>query len=112
MRAAVLKIVEALIARTSSGATLTIDDVGNAIGTRAVTPPEIDEMIALLEKSGRHVQAPEGQHGESHLKKVIAAARALRAEGVTARAEDIAARTGLTRAEVEHALALVRVMQR
>lgn len=112
MRAPLLKIVEALIARTPVGATLTIDDVGDAIGTRAVTPPEIDAMIELLEKSGRRVQAPEGQHGESHLKKVIAAARELRAEGVTARPEDIAARTGLTANEVEHALALVRVMQR
>ena len=112
MRSALLKVVEALIARTKPGATLTIDDIGDAIGTRAAAPPEIDAMIELLEKSGRRVQAPEGQHGESHLKKVIAAARELRAEGVTARAEDIATRTGLTRDEVEHALALVRVMQR
>lgn len=112
MRAALLKVVEALIARTPAGASLTIDQVGDAIGTRAASPPEIDEMIDLLEKSGRHVQSPEGQRGETHLKKVIAAARELRAAGVAPRAEEIATRTGLTRDEVEHALALVRVMQR
>lgn len=112
MRKELLAVVELLVARTPAGGSLTIDDIGEAIGVRAVSPPEIDEMIELLERSGRKVASPEGQRGESYLKQVVAAARELRAEGKTPRAEDIAARTGLSRADVEHALALVKVMQR
>lgn len=112
MRKELLAIVEVLLARTPAGGTLTIDDIGEAIGLRAVSPPEIDAMIDLLERAGRKVASPEGQRGESYLKVVVAAARALRAEGKTPRAEDIAARTGLSREDVEHALSLVKVMQR
>jgi hypothetical protein len=112
MRKELQAIVAALLAKTPRGGTLTLDDLGEAIGTRAVTPPEIDAMIALVEAQGRAVQAPEGQRGESNLKRVLEAARALRSEGLAPRPEDIAARTGLTREEVAHALALARVMQR
>lgn len=112
MRPELEKVVAALLARTPPGGAIGIDAVGEAIGTRAVTPPEIEEMLRRLEALGRKIEAPEGQRGAANLKRVLAAARELRAAGEAPRAEVIAARTGLTREEVEHALGLAKVMQR
>ncbi len=116
-------IVRVLLEKSNDGSTLTLDDVGEAIGVAAVSSEDIDLVLSVLEQAGRRVVsgtgAPEARRqdeparGERLLAKTLDAARALLAErGEPPRALDIAERAGLSVAEVEHALALVRVMQR
>lgn len=90
------------------GAEITLDQIGEAIGTRLATPPEIEAIIDALEKKGRKVVTPRGGEGELHLKKVLDARRALGKASIA----DLAAHTGLTESEVRHALELAKVMQR
>jgi hypothetical protein len=118
MRAAfdITKIVNALLADHPSGAVVPLDAVGDAIGTAGVTPDDIDRIFAALEAQGRTVGTVPGGRGEANLKKVVGAARDLRAEagatGPRPTTANIAARAGLTEDEVRLALALLRVMQR
>jgi hypothetical protein len=105
LRPPLAAIVEDLAANRE----VSIDALGEAIGTRAITPPEIDAMIEALESRGVRVIAPEGGGGERRLAKVIAAAREF---GRPATVAEIATASGLTPDEVKTALALVKVMQR
>ena len=106
-------MVDGLLRDTASGGTITLDAIGDAIGTRAASADEIDVMLSILESRGRRVVSPEGGSGESKLKSVLDAARALRAElGRPPHQDEIAARAGISREDVEHALALARIMQR
>jgi hypothetical protein len=83
------------------------------VGARAISQEEIDLLLHTIEQRGRRIAAPEGAHGESRLKVVLDTARALRTElGRAPTAAEIAERAGIRREEVQHALALVKVMQR
>ena len=107
------KIVSALVAAHPSGAVIPLDAVGDAIGVAAVTPDDIERIFVALEHEGRTVGTAVGGRGERNLKKVVAAARELRAEGTTKPTEkQIAERASLTEEEVRLSLALLRVMQR
>ena len=113
LRPELQSIVDRLLASGNSGDPITLDALGEAIGSRAVTSPEIDAMITALEAKGQQVRAPEGGHGPGTLKQVLTTARVLRTElGRTPRPDEIAARAGLSAEQVTHALALARVMQR
>jgi hypothetical protein len=116
-------IVRVLLAQSADGSSLTLDQVGEAIGVAAVSSEDIEVVLSALEHAGRRVvsgsgaseprHADEPARGERLLAKTLEAARALASErGVRPRALEIAERAGLSLAEVEHALALVRVMQR
>jgi hypothetical protein len=106
-------IAECLIRDSEDSRAVDLDAIGEALGVLAVSADEIDALMKALEDAGRRIEAPDGQHGESRLRTVIATARALRAElGRAPRASEIAARAKMPIAHVEHALALARVMQR
>ncbi|MBX3207778.1 MAG: hypothetical protein KF764_22205 [Labilithrix sp.] len=106
-------LVEQLVRGTPPGGAITLDAIGEAIGARAIGADEIDAMLSAIEARDRRVVSAEGGKGELHLKSVVGAARTLRAElGRAPRPDEIAERAGLTRAEVQHALALARIMQR
>jgi 2-hydroxychromene-2-carboxylate isomerase len=113
LRSELQAIVDDLLAASAASNEVALDAVGQAIGTRAITPVEIDAMLAALEAKGRTIAGPHGGAGEEHLKAVVAAARSLAAElGRPASVEQIAIRAGLSTDEVRHALALLKVMQR
>lgn len=113
MRAELQAIVDALLEASTDAREVTLDAMGEAIGARAITSEEIDAMISALEAAGRKVVAPAGGTGEARLKEVVAAARALGPElGRKPTVAEIAARSGLSAADVHHALALLKVMQR
>lgn len=113
MRPELRAILDGLLEASADSRVLTLDAIGEAIGVRAITPDEIDTMIAELEGQGRRVTSPDGGRGEAHLKAVVTTARALGPElGRKPTAKEIADRSGLSLLEVHHALALVRVMQR
>jgi hypothetical protein len=103
------KVVKSLLALD----VITLDAVGDALGTMAVTAPEIEEIFAALEASGREVVSPAGGQGVERVRKVVAMAKVLRTElGRTPTREEIAARSGLAPEEVHHALELAKIMQR
>ncbi len=132
LRPALVALVERLHAETPEGAHVSLDALGEAIGTAKVDATEIDAMIAALEAKGRvvgdaraptHEEAAAGDDarprtgalapGEKHLARVLAAARVLREElGRTPTRAEIAARAGLDEAEVAHALALAATLKR
>lgn len=113
LRPELLAIVEALLSRTKKGDAIELDAIGEAVGALSIGSGEIDAMLAILEQRGRRVTTPRGGGGETTLKKVLAIARVLRAElGRSPRAQEIATRAGLSESDVQHALALARIMQR
>jgi Sigma-70 region 3 len=113
LRSELQAIVEALLAASAASKEVTLDAIGQAIGARAITPVEIDAILAALEAKGRTIAGPEGGAGEDRLKAVVAAARALASElGRPATVAEIASHAGLGVEEVRHALTLLKVMQR
>ncbi len=93
--------------------TVSLDQLGEAVGTLAVSHEEIDRMIGALEKKGRRVEQVNAGSGPERLAKVVQAARALKETlGRPASRAEIAAHAKMTEDEVAHALALVNVMQR
>ncbi len=90
-----------------------LDAIGEAIGAMPIDAAGIEAILDALEDAGRTVAAPAGAHGIAALRKVVPAARALADDlGRTARVSEIAARAGLTEAEVRQALLLAKVMSR
>jgi uncharacterized protein YidB (DUF937 family) len=112
VRAELQAIVDALLAASAASGEVQLDAVGEAIGAMAITAPEIEAIIDALDKAGRKLVGPEGGAGEDRLKAVVAAARTLTpALGRKPTVAEIATQSGLSEAEVRHALALVKVMQ-
>jgi DNA-directed RNA polymerase sigma subunit (sigma70/sigma32) len=106
-------IADALLAASRASRDVTLDAIGQAIGARAVTPVEIDELIATLEAAGRTITGPQGGAGEDKLKATVAAVRVLRPElGRAPTPAEIAGKSGLSEDDVRHALTLLKVMQR
>lgn len=107
------ELLERILAGTEAGDAIELDAIGEAIGARAITSEEIDALLTAIEEAGRKVVTRPGGHGEKTLKRVLDVARTLRAElGRAPRASEIAARTDLTLLDVQHALALARIIQR
>jgi hypothetical protein len=105
--------LDGLLARSEDARKVTLDEIGDAIGTGAVDANQIDFILGDLESKGRTIVAPSGQNGVAALMKILPAARALQKElGRTARVNEIAERTGLSDEEVRRALLLARVMAR
>jgi uncharacterized protein YidB (DUF937 family) len=107
------RAAEVLLAKSASSMSVSLDELGEAIGVVPVSAEEVDALMAVLEKAGRRVVGPEGARGEAKLRLVIPAARALSATlGRRPTLAEIAAKTGIDEDEVRQALALARVMGR
>jgi hypothetical protein len=106
-------VLDSLLAESKQTSEVSLDALGEALGTHAISTDDVDEIMRALEDAGRKVIGPEGGGGEDRLKVVLSTARALVAElGRKPRASEIAERSGLTVDEVRQALALSQVMQR
>jgi hypothetical protein len=106
-------VVNRLLEASEQSREVTLDELGDALGTLSASYPEIDAMIALLEAQARRVAAPAGGSGEAHLVRVVAAAKALSSQlGRRPSVAEIAPLAGLTLEQVRHALVLARIMQR
>jgi 2-hydroxychromene-2-carboxylate isomerase len=113
LRAELTAVIEKLIRAGRAKRAISLDALGDAIGTLAVSYPEIDAMISALEARGYQVVAPDNPRGEQHLREVLAAARALSGElGRRPNVGEICQRSGLDPEQVKHALMLARIMQR
>ena len=112
MRPPAQNILDALIASTSPGDELTLDTIGAALGTEAVSSVEIDELFAALEAAGRHVGSAAADT-TAHLRAVLPAARILgKSLGRLPRPDEIAAATRLDLSSVRAALLLAQIMGR
>jgi|GEM_PF-3444325 len=107
------QVVELLLRESEASGLVSLDQIGDAIGARAVSYVEVDAVISALEGAGRTVEAGEKPRGEEHLQRIIRSIRELSGQlGRRPTQPEIAERTGLTQAEVSHALQLARIMQR
>jgi hypothetical protein len=110
MRPELERIIAELLATSTHEVSL--DEIGERIGTLFVTQSEIDEVLTRLESSGRQVGSVTPAIRE-HLQGVLAAARALRQmNNVTPSVDDIAMRTGFSVGEVRAALLYASVLSR
>jgi len=111
LRPELIAVGEALLALDADR--LTLDQIAEALGTRRVTPDEIDELIYWLERHGRAIADPVGKGAAALLGEVLAVARTLRAElGRAPQPSEIAERGGLSVEAVQRALWFARILQR
>src|SRR5258706_3658553 len=75
LRPALDTVVRELLTREPHEVSL--DQIGDALGTLAVTTDEIDAVLSALEAAGRTIAGPEGGRGAETLRAVLPAARAL-----------------------------------
>ena len=109
MKRDLVEVLEALAGRSE----ISLDDLADAIGARAVSFDDIDALMRVLEEKGARITSPQGGDGEDRLRIVLPAARALRAElGRAPTIDEIAARAGMPRDRVRVALLLAQVMGR
>lgn len=113
MRSDLASVVATLLAESERTREVTLDAIGDAIGTRAASAEDVDAILRELESRGRRIVGPEGGTGEAHLKTVLTTARALLAElGRKPTIAEIAQRAAMSEPDVRHALFLSRIMQR
>lgn len=113
LRPELLSLVDALASANAQAGAISLDALGEAIGSRAVSYDEIDAMLSALEARGIHVDAHTDERLTERLRVVVRVARALATE-LKRRPVigEIAARAALSESEVRGALMLARVMQR
>lgn len=113
VREALKAVLDQLLATSHPGGTITVDEVGHAVGTLSVGSGDLEALFDALEAQGRTVTAPQGGQGEANLHKVLKSARALRGTlGRTPNKAEIAADCGLSEHDVHLTLELVKIMQR
>lgn len=113
LRSELLPVLAALLTASEQSNVLSLDAIGEALGSSFASTDDIDLLLALLEAEGREIVGPAPGGGEERLKRVVrAAAELTRSLGRKPHAREVAERAGLSVAEVGHALALLRVMQR
>ena len=113
MRGELASVVAKLLAESERSREVTLDAIGDAIGTRAASAEDVDGILRELESHGRRIVGPEGGSGEAHLKTVLLTARSLVAElGRKPTIAEISERAAMPEADVRHALFLSRIMQR
>jgi hypothetical protein len=92
--------------------TISLDEIGDAIGAALISQAEIEMLFDALEASGSHVGGPSPSLKE-HLFTVLREARRLQqASSGAPRVDDIARATGLSAGEVRAALLYASVLSR
>src|SRR5688572_20205385 len=111
MRAALQRVLDGLIASSEARGTVSLDEIGEALGTEVASADDVDAILAALEARGRTVVSPSAGDMKAHLRDVLAAARAIATRtGRKAKPAEIAQETGLAESSVRAALMLGRVM--
>ena len=90
---------------------LTLEDIGWAVGAAAVTPAQIEAVLDGLRDAGVDVGGGARPNLPSLLAEVLRAGRELRSEGRRPDAENIAQRSGLSRGTVKVALLYAEVLK-
>jgi DNA-directed RNA polymerase sigma subunit (sigma70/sigma32) len=108
-------VVGALLEAFAPGEDIPLDAIGDAIGALKIGVDEIELAFDVIEHEGRTIAKETGEvgAGTKRLNAVIDAGRRLRGKlGRTPTRAEIAKESKLSEDEVQHALALAKVMQR
>jgi hypothetical protein len=112
LRPDLLAVVHSLSLEYGTRGAIPLDALGEAIGTRAISAPEIEAMLDALERRGLTVSGPEGGLLQT-LETVLATARGLVGDlGRRPTSQEIATRAGMTVDGVRAALRLGSVLGR
>jgi hypothetical protein len=113
MRPELETVVAALLARSEDHRTVTLDEVGDALGTEVASADDVDAILLALEAAGRSIVSTPGGDPKERLRSVLGAARDLQARtGRRPTPVEIAQETGLDESAVRAALMFGRVMGR
>lgn len=103
---------EILSALLPDGArTVTLDEVGEALGTRVVGSAEVELLLTALEGAGATIVEPGGEGLPDLLRRVLVAAREIRLFGGTPSPTSIAERSGISVRAVRVALLYADVIK-
>jgi hypothetical protein len=106
----VSEIVGRLLTGRKSNDPISLDQLAEAIGTAAVTMPEIEAIFDALESAGHAVEA-EPKNPPAALAKVLSTVRSFSAiSGRRPSLAEIAQHSGLSTGEVRFALLYARVL--
>ena len=113
LRPELVQIVEALVRDSEASGEVSLDALGDAIGTRSVSYVEIDAMISELEVRERRIAAGPEARGERDLLILLPEVRAFTLEhGRRPSLAELSERLNLPAERLKHALLLARIMQR
>ncbi|MGC4095203.1 MAG: sigma-70 domain-containing protein [Polyangiaceae bacterium] len=105
------RVAETLLARTEPE--LSLDVIGEALGTLNVDSEDIDALFAWLEARGRRIGQSSLGPASTSLAEVLRSARALKLSlGRTPSAHEIASHSGLPLDAVRRALLFSQIVQR
>lgn len=91
--------------------TLTLDEVGEAIGDRTVSSVEVELLLSELERAGATIVESGGEDLPQLLRRVLAAAREIKAFGGSPNPTSISARSGISVRAVRVALLYADVLK-
>jgi hypothetical protein len=113
LRPDLIAVVESLALEYEARGSVPLDALGEAIGTRAISAPEIEAMLDALERRGLAVAGPEGGGLLQTLEAVLSTARLLVGDlGRRPTSKEVALRAGMSVDEVRAALRLGSVLGR
>ena len=105
-------IINELLSERAEGEEISLDRIGEALGTMAVTVDEIEVIVSALESAGRSVAGGVEGDPKEDLRVVVQAVHALRVRGKTPTVAQLSSATGLSEARVRTALRLGQVIGR
>jgi DNA-binding MarR family transcriptional regulator len=91
---------------------ITLDSVGEAVGSQAIGVEHVEALLDALEAEGLVSRQPLEADLAGLLVEVLGAARALRAQGRSIAPKSLAAHAGLSEREVRVALLYAHVLER
>ncbi|MFW5740680.1 MAG: hypothetical protein ACOC1F_09985 [Myxococcota bacterium] len=112
LRSQLQSVLDELLAHSAPGAVVSLDAIGQALGTMSVSIDEIDALLTGLESAGRRVGGADRADPKADLRSVMAAAHAMRSEGEAPTVEKLARRAGIAEERVRTALRLGQIMGR
>jgi len=110
----VTELYELISAQLQSQATrsITLDELGDVVGTRSITAAQIEALIVSLEDAGVTVGGDQEPDLKQLLKTVVQTALALRRQGGRPNAANIAQMSGLSPSAVKIALLYSEVIRK
>jgi len=113
MRPELEAIVVGLFAQSETSRSLTLDQIGEALGITVASADDVDAMLTALEAKGLAIVSPETGDATGRLRRVLGAARDLHTRtGRRPTPAEIAEETAFPIGSVRAALLLGRVMGR
>jgi len=112
LRTEIQIVLDDLLRGSETSTEVSLDQIGEALGTMNVSFDEIEAIVSALEAAGRAVVGDVGADPKADLRIVIEASHTLRARGETPTVPTLAQNTGLSEQRVRTALRLGQIIGR